>query len=133
MHKKLIKRKIYRKYGLDYTKINDELKNHIDSLESGLRNYYDIRYRMDNFKKVYKKLIEFNNLIYEDNRNIDSRKRFREEWYNTAMENKPKIEKEKIVYDKSKILELENKLKEDINEYTFLKKSTFVGKNLIKV
>ena len=42
MYKKLIKRKVYRKYGLDYTKINDELKNHIGSLESGLRNYYDI-------------------------------------------------------------------------------------------
>ena len=30
MHKKLIKRKIYKKYGLDYKKINNELKDHID-------------------------------------------------------------------------------------------------------
>ena len=44
---------------------------------------------MDNFNKVYKKLIEFNNLIYEDNRNIDSRVRFREEWSNRINENKP--------------------------------------------
>ena len=79
MHKKLIKRKIYRKYGLDCKKIDDELKNHISNLESELRNYYDIRYRINNFKKVYKKLIEFNNLIYEDNRNMDSDARFREE------------------------------------------------------
>ena len=62
---------------------------------------------MDNFKKVYKKLIEFNNLIYEDNRNMDSCARFREEWNNSINENKPK----KIDYDKSKILELENKIK----------------------
>ena len=95
MHKKLIKRKIYRKYGLDYSKINDELKNHIGSLESGLRNYYDMRYRMDNFKKVYKKLIEFNNLIYEDNRNMDSSERYSEEYYNSTKENKPKIKKRK--------------------------------------
>ena len=111
MHRKLIKRKIYRKYGLDYTKINNELKNHIGSLEKGLRNYYDIRYRMDNFKKVYKKLIEFNNLIYEDNRNMDSSARYSEEYHNSIKENKPKIKKEKIVYDKCKILELENKIK----------------------
>ena len=79
MLKKLIKRKIYRKYGLDCKKIADGLKNHIDSVESRLRNQYNIGYRMNNFNKVYKKLIEFNNLIYEDNRNIDSRERFEEE------------------------------------------------------
>ena len=48
MHKKLIKRKIYRKYGLDCKKIDDDLKYHISDLESVLRTYYDIRYRMDN-------------------------------------------------------------------------------------
>ena len=63
MHIKLIRRKIYKKYGLDYTKINNELKDHIDQLSSDLKTYYDIRYRMDNFNKVYKKLIEFTNLI----------------------------------------------------------------------
>ena len=122
MHKKLINRKIYRKCGLDYTKINDELKNHIGSLESGLKNYYDIRYRIDNFKKVYKKLIEFDNLIYEDNRNMDSGARYSEEYYNSIKENKPRIKKETIVYDKSKILELENKIQKNIDKLTFLKK-----------
>ena len=58
MHKKLIKRKIYRKYGLDCKKIDDDLKYHISDLESGLRTYYDIRYRMDNFNKVNKKFLK---------------------------------------------------------------------------
>ena len=95
MHKKLIKRKIYRKYGLDCKKIDDDLKYHISDLESGLRNYYDIRYRMYNSNKVYKKLIEFNNLIYEDNKNMNSRDRYREKWY-THIEDKPKIKKIKL-------------------------------------
>ena len=122
MRKKLIKRKVYRKYGLDCKKIDDDLKYHISDLESGLRNYYDIRYRMDNFNKVYKKLIEFNNLIYEDNRNMDSGARYWEKWC-TPIDDKPEIKKEKIVYDKSKILELENKIKEGIDEHIFLKKN----------
>ena len=95
MHKKLIKRKIYRKYGLDCKKIDDDLKYHISDLESGLRTYYDIRYRMDNFYKVNKKLIEFNNLIYEDNENMNSVARYSEEYYNSIKENKPKIKKRK--------------------------------------
>ena len=69
-----------------------------------------------------KKLIEFNNLIYEDNKNMDSRERYREKWY-TPIEDKPEIKKEKIVYDKSKILELENKIKDGIDEHIFLKKN----------
>ena len=52
MHKKLIKRKIYKKYGLDYKKINNELKDHIDRFSSSLRTYYELCYRMDNFNKV---------------------------------------------------------------------------------
>ena len=51
--------------------------------------------------KVYKKIIEFNYLIYEDNRNINARERYREEWCNRINGNKPKMKKEKIVYDKS--------------------------------
>ena len=102
IHIKLIRRKIYKKYGLDYTKINDELKDHINRLSSDLRTYYDIRYRMDNFNKINKKLIEFTNLIYEDNKNMSVKERYREKWY-IPMENKPKIKKEKIVYNKSKI------------------------------
>ena len=51
---------------------------------------------MNNFNKIYKKFIEFNNLIYEDNRNMNSRDRFEEEWYNRINENKPEIKKEKL-------------------------------------
>ena len=108
MHIKLIRRKIYKKY---------ELKDHIDRLSSDLRTYYDIRYRMDNFNKVNKKLIEFTNLIYEDNRNMSVKERYREKLY-TLMKNKPKNKKRKIVYNKSKILELE--IKKGIDELTFL-------------
>ena len=132
MHKKLIKRKIYIKYELDCKKIDDDLKNHIDKLDSSLRSYYDIHYRMDDFNKVYKKLIEFTNLIYEDNKNIDSRERYREKWY-TLIEDKPEIKKEKTVYDKSNILELENKIKEGIDEHIFLNKNLDVLKNQIKI
>ena len=56
---------------------------------------------MDNFNKVNKKLIEFTNLIYEDNKNMSVEERFREKWLNIINENKPKIKKEKIVYNKS--------------------------------
>ena len=86
-----------------------------------LRTYYDICYKMDNFNKI-KKLIEFNNLIYEDNKNMDSRERYREKSY-TPIEDKPEIKKEKIVYNKFKILELENKIKKGIDELTFLNKN----------
>ena len=102
IHKKLIKRKIYRKYGLDCKNIDNDLKDLITDLESGLRTYYDICYKMDNFNKVNKKLIEFNNLIYEDNKNMNSRDRYFEKWC-TPIEDKPEIKKEIIVYDKSKI------------------------------
>ena len=101
MHKKSIKRKIYRKYGLDCKKINDDLKNHILDLEGGLNTYYDFWGEIGDCNKVYKKIIEFNNLIYEDNRNISARERYIEEWCNRINGNKPKIKKEKIVYDKS--------------------------------
>ena len=88
----------------------------------GLRTYYDICYKMDNFNKITKKSIEFNNLIYEDNKNMNSRERYWEKWY-IPIEDKPEIKKEKIVYDKSKILELENEIKESIDEHIFLKKN----------
>ena len=104
MHKKLIKRKIYRKYGLDCKKIDNDLKDHILDLEGGLNTYYNFYSEMSEIgdcNKVYKKIIEFNNLIYEDNRNINARERYREEWCNRINVNKPKIKKEKIVYDKS--------------------------------
>ena len=45
-----------------------------------------------------------------------------EKWC-TPIDDKPEIKKEKIVYDKSKILELENKIKEGIDEHIFLKKN----------
>ena len=118
--KKLIKRKIYRKYGLDCKNIDNDLKDHISNLEMELRTYYDICYKMDNFNKITKKSIEFNNLIYEDNKNMNSRERYWEKWY-TPIEDKPEIKKEKIAYDKSKILELENEIKEGIDEHIFLK------------
>ena len=34
---KFIRRKIYKKYGLDYKKINDELIYHIKELDTNLR------------------------------------------------------------------------------------------------
>ena len=46
-----------------------------------------------------------------------------EKWYNRIKENKPKIKTEKFFYDKSKILELENKIKDGIDEHIFLKKN----------
>ena len=78
---------------------------------------------ISDYNKVYKKIIEFNDLIYEDNRNIDSSERYLERWHNRIKENKPEIKKEKIVYDKSKILELKNKIKEGIDEHIFLNKN----------
>ena len=51
------------------------------------------------------------------------KERYREKWLNINNENKPKIKKEKIVYNKSKILELENKIKKGIDELTFLNKN----------
>ena len=126
MHKNLIKRKIYRKYELDCKKIDDDLKRYTLSLEGGFNDYYnffDEMAEISDYNKVYKKIIEFNNLIYEDNRNIDSSKRYLERWYNRINENKPEIKKEKIVYDKSKILGLKNKIKEGIDEHIFLNKN----------
>ena len=41
---------------------------------------------------------------------MNSGARYSEEYYNNIKENKPKLKKEKTVYDKSKILELENKI-----------------------
>ena len=125
MHKKLIKRKIYRKYGIDCKKIDNDLKDHILDLEGGLNTYYNFfseKGEICYYNKVYKKIIEFNNLIYEDNRNMDSRERNVEKYDNGIKENKPEIKKEKIVYDKSKILELKNKIKEGIDEHIFLNK-----------
>ena len=58
--------------------------------------------------------------------------RFREKWLNIINENKPKIKKEKIGYNKSKILELENKIKKGIDELTFLNKNLDLLKNQIK-
>ena len=118
MHKKLIKRKIYKKYGLDCKKINDNLKNHISNLDNELRIYYDISYNMDNFQKVNKKLFEFNNLIYDDGKNMGVRERYREKWF-IPMKNITEIKNEKIVYDKSKIFKLKNKIKKGIDELHF--------------
>ena len=64
MHKKLIKIKIYRKYGLDCKKIDNDLKDHILDLEGGLNTYYNFYSEMGEIgdcNKVYKKIIEFNN------------------------------------------------------------------------
>ena len=122
MHKKLIKRKKYRKYGLDCKKINDNLKNHISNLDNELRIYYDISYNMDNFQKVNKKLFEFINLIYDDGKNMGVRERYREKWF-IPLKNKTEIKNEKIVYDKSKIFKLKNKIKKGIDELTFLSKN----------
>ena len=66
--------------------IDDDLKNHISNLDRELKIYYDISYKMDNFHRVNKKLLEFTNLIYEDDKNMDVRERFREKWF-TPMEN----------------------------------------------
>ena len=73
--------------------------------------------------KLIKKLIEFTNSIYDDGKNMSLKERFRYEWLNKKNnKNKPDTKKEKIVYNKSKILKLENKSKEGIDEYIFFKK-----------
>ena len=77
---------------------------------------------MDNFQKNYKKLFEFTNLIYDDGKNMVVRERYREKWF-IPMKNKTEIQNEKIVYDKSKIFKLKNKIKKGIDELTFLNKN----------
>ena len=92
MHKKLIKRKIYKKYGLDCEQINDEFEDHIYNLDKNLKIYYDISYDMYNFQTVNKKLIEFTNLIYDDGRNMSLYERIIE-YYCKPIKNKPKTKK----------------------------------------